>query len=351
MVTQTLSVTLFYDHTIGRAEFSGPGFRNPVAMARGEEDTMYVVNRSYEYRPDGKRITICTVDEDYIGEFARGVTDVGESEASSADGALIWPTAIALASDGQVYVADEALNRISIYSKDGEYLSKWERPGSGDGEWDKPSGLAFDRDDNLYLVDSGNNRVQKLTKDGQFITKWGSTGTGDGQFNLPWGIEVDQDKNVYIADWRNDRIQKFTSDGQFLMKFGSTGSGDGELNRPTDVAVDKDGEIYVADWNNDRLQVFNSEGVYLTQTTGEGTLSKWGTNKLDGGNPEMWEERKIAQGLDREKDFWGPIAVEVDDEGRIFVVETARSRIQMFRKQYPVFYGAGEKIPGGGGRL
>ena len=43
-----------------------------LAMARGEDDTMYVVSRSYEYRPDGKRITICTVDEDYIGEFARG---------------------------------------------------------------------------------------------------------------------------------------------------------------------------------------------------------------------------------------------------------------------------------------
>ena len=351
MTTQTLSITLQYDHTIGRAEFSGPGFRNPVAMARGEEDTMYVVSRSYEYRPDGKRITICTVDEDYIGEFARGVTVVGESEASSADGAIIWPTAIALDSEGNVYVADEALNRISIYTKDGEYLNKWERPGSGDGEWDKPSGLAFDRDDVLYLVDSGNNRIQKLTRDGQFIAKWGAKGTGDGQFNLPWGIEIDQDQNVFIADWRNDRIQKFTSDGQFLMKFGSTGSGDGELNRPTGVAVDKDGEIYVADWNNDRLQVFDRNGNYLTQTSGEGTLSKWGTNKLDGGNPEMWEERRIAQGLDREKNFWGPIAVEVDDDGRIFVVESARSRIQIFRKQYPVFYGAGEKVAGGGGRL
>jgi DNA-binding beta-propeller fold protein YncE len=351
MTTQTLSITLQYDHTVGRAEFSGPGFRNPVAMARGEDDTMYVVSRSYEYRPDGKRITICTVDEDYIGEFARGVTDVGESEASSADGAIIWPTAIALDSEGYVYVADEALNRISIYTKDGEYLKKWERPGKGDGEWDKPSGLAFDRQDNLYLVDSGNNRIQKLTKDGDFIAQWGSKGSGDGQFDLPWGIEIDQDQNVFIADWRNDRIQKFTSNGEFLMTFGSTGAGDGEFNRPTGVAVDKDGEIYVADWNNDRLQVFNRDGQYLTQTSGEGTLSQWGANKLDGGNPEMWEERKIAQNLDREKNFWGPVAVEVDDEGRIFVVESARSRIQIFHKQYPVFYGAGEKVSGGGGRL
>lgn len=347
--TQMLNVTLQYDKTIGRAEFSGPGFRNPVAMALGEDDTMYVVSRSYEYRPDGKRITICTVDEDYIGEFARGVTTQGDGEPTSDDGALIWPTAIAIDREGKVYVSDEALDRISIYTRDGEFISKWERPGSGDGEWDKPSGLAFDGQDNLYMVDSGNHRVQKFTRDGQFIGKWGREGSGDGEFNMPWGIEIDRHGNVYVADWKNDRIQKFTADGQFLMKFGTSGSALGELSRPTGVAVDQDGDIYVADWKNDRLQVFDPEGNYLTSTTGEGTLSKWGANKLDGGNPEMWHERSIAQGLDREKLFWGPVAVEVDHAGRIFVVESARSRIQIFHKQYPIFFGPGER--GASGRL
>ena len=41
-----VGIDLQYSHTIGRAEFSGPGFRNPTAMARGEEDVMYVANRS-----------------------------------------------------------------------------------------------------------------------------------------------------------------------------------------------------------------------------------------------------------------------------------------------------------------
>ena len=72
--TQIHPVQLQYSHTIGRAEFSGPGFRAPVGIARGAGDRLYVLSRSYEGRPDGKRITICTVGEEYIAEFGRGVS-------------------------------------------------------------------------------------------------------------------------------------------------------------------------------------------------------------------------------------------------------------------------------------
>jgi hypothetical protein len=98
------------------------------------------------------------------------------------------------------------------------------------------------------------------------------------------------------------------------------------------------------------MQIIHPNGAYAGVTYGEGSISQWGVGKLDA-NPEMWEERKIAQGLDREKLFWGPIAVECDDQGRIFVVETARSRIQVFHKQDAVFFGVNERVTGGGGRL
>jgi len=333
MTTQVLGVTFRYSYTIGRGEAGGPGFTNPVAMARGDEDLMYVVSRSSEYRPDTVRVTMCTVGEDYIGEFAKGAPGRGEPTYPDA---FVWPSSIALDQEGNVYVADEWVSRVSIFSRDGEPIGKWGTAGHGDGEIDRPSGLAFDGEDNLYLVDSGNNRIQKFTKDGQFLAKWGREGTGDGEFNLPWGIKVDEQGNVYVADWRNDRIQKFSPDGQFLMKFGTSGNGDGQFNRPTGVAVDKDGIIYVSDWGNDRLQVFDRSGRFITKMAGDATVSQWGKQKLDA-NPDMWKEREIAQGLEREKLFWGPIAVEVDDEGRIFVVESARNRIQVYRKIAPFF--------------
>ena len=338
MTTQISHVNLQYSHTIGRNEQFGPGFTYPVAIARGEGALIYVINRGAEYRPEGVRITILTVGEDFINHFARGVPAAGPHEFSYADGSLVWPTCLALDKEWNVYVTDEWLNRISIFTKDGDWIGKWGSPGEKDGEINGPTGLAFDKDDNLYLVDSINNRIQKFTKDGQFLAKWGTPGSGDGEFNMPWGIDIDSEGDVYVADWRNDRIQKFSPDGQFLMKFGGSGTGEGEFDRPNDVAVDKDGIIYVTDWLNDRLQVFGVDGSFITVLKGDATVSKWGKEKLDA-NPEMWGERERSQGLEREKLFWGPSGVDVDDENRVFVCESPRNRIQVYRKLAPTFMG------------
>jgi DNA-binding beta-propeller fold protein YncE len=341
MVTHLAPLTFQYSHTIGRQETrGGNGFFYPVAIARGEGNRLYVLSRGTEtpvFWPC-KRVTICTIDEDFLGQFGEKIPPE-DAVPSALDGGFFWPTSVALDSQGNVYVADEWLNRISIFTRDGDWIGKWGTPGAGDGELHRPSGLAFDAHDNLYLVDSVNNRVQVFTTEGKFIRKWGRRGSGDGEFNIPWGIHIDPHGDVYVADWRNDRIQKFTADGRFLMQFGTSGPGDGEFNRPTSVAVDKEGVIYVTDFKNDRLQVFGADGRFITKLAGEATLSKWGRERV-ALDPMLMRARERAQGLaEREKLFQGPIAVTVDDEDRIFVVECARHRLQVFRKQSAIFYG------------
>ena len=337
MPTEISFVNLQYRKTIGRAERVGPGFDSPVFVARGEEDTMFVLCRGAEYNPEGVRVAVCTTNEEYITAFAQGAPREGPHGYNFDDGSLVWPTCIALDSQQTVYISDEWLNRIAVFTKDGEYIGKWEeRSGTGDGELDRPSGMAFDAEDNLFIVDSGNNRVQKFTKDGTFLSKWGTAGSGEGQLDLPWGIDIDTNGDVYIADWRNDRIQKFTPDGKFLKQFGESGSGEGQLNRPTGVAVDKDGVVYVADWLNNRLQVFGPDGNFATMKTGDATISKWAKQKLDA-NPESWMERERAPQLEREKDIWAPTGVTVDDDFNVFVVENPRSRIQIYQKQTTTF--------------
>jgi DNA-binding beta-propeller fold protein YncE len=317
--------TFAYSHSVGRNEFSGTGFRNPLDLALAPNDVVYVVNRSYENRPDGIHITVCTLNEEFIREFG----SYGED-----DGQFVWPTGIALDGEGRVYVTDEWLNRISIFDKDGNFLRKWGQLGSGDGQLQGPAGIAIDANGTVFVVDSKNHRVQKFSLDGRYLGQFGSFGSAPGQFNLPWGIALDKDGMVYIADWRNDRIQKLTPDGRCLATFGQSGRGIGQFNRPSGVAVDQDGEIYVADRQNDRVQILAPDGRFIAALTGDHQLSKWGKEKLLS-NPDMIRQRALAIAHDHgafERSFSHPCAVRVDDQYRIAVLDSTRGRIQVYTK-------------------
>ena len=334
--------TFTYQFVAGRSEFQGTGFRNPMDIALGPDNTIYVVNRSYESRSDGTRINLFILGdegEEYVTEFG------GYGEGP---GQFIWPMSIALDSDTNVYVSDEYLHRITIFDRDGNYVGHWGVHGSGDGELDRPAGLVI-RDDVLYVVDSRNHRVQKFTLDGRYISQFGGFGSGPGEFNTPWGICLDHEGNIFVADWRNDRIQTFSSDGRWQASFGQPGSGGdtsiarehggirviprpvGLFNRPTGVAVDKDGDIYVADWLNNRVQVLTPEGRFITEFTGDAGLSKWGVGKIES-NPDMIRQRNGVRDFTPEKVLWAPVAVKVDDNGRVIVVDTTRHRFQVYQK-------------------
>ena len=330
-----------YSNTIGLYSLQGRGFNNPVDMAFGKNGVMYVLNRAgpeVSARMPNKRITMCTVDERYLGEFSSGGVE---------DGQMMWPSSIATDRDGNVYVSDEALQRITIFDSRGRYLDKWGAKGRADGEFNRPSSIAFDADDNLLVSDSLNCRVQRYTSEGRFLESWGRAGRADGEFNLPWGIHVSrQNGDVLVADWRNDRVQRFDAGGRHTATYGVSGEADGEFSRPAGVTTDTDGNIYVADWGNERVQVLRPDGSFLAKLRGDSGISKWGQEYFEANAEELRERQKsdmepelgpMAQGSLREESanieklFWGPTAVKVDDEGRLYVVESCRFRIQVYQ--------------------
>ena len=297
------------------------------------DNILYVVNRGH----DGEwifGINKITVDETEIGKFG-GYGETG--------GRFIWPTAIAVDSHGLAYVADEWLHRISIFDatvefngadiEEKNFLRKWGVPGPKPGQLGAPSGLVLDSNQDLYISEKGNNRVSKFTRDGEHLLTFGSPGSAPGEFDKPWGITVDNHGNVYVADWNNDRIQKFTPEGQFLQTIGQPGIGPAKLHRPSDVAVDSDGDVYVCDWGQDKVEVYDADGVHLATLYGDSEeLSPRGVKYLELNIADL-EKRRLVTNFEPEYRFTLPTGIEVDDEGRIYVVDNIRFRLQVYRKR------------------
>ena len=328
--------TLEYALTLGMTTMEGRGFYYPMDVGIGADGRMYVVNRSLENVTRGVRVTVCDIDSEYYGTFG---------SYGTAPGQFVWPSACAIDSRSRIFVSDESTHRISVFDAEGKLLTTWGVAGADESHFDTPSGLAFDSRDNLYVADTYNNRVQKFTADGGYLSTIGHQGIGDGEMNLPWGLAVDSKDCLYVADWGNDRIQKFSSDGDFLLAFGSTGRGDGEFSRPSSIAVDAPGNIYVADWGNERVQILDPDGGFLQKLRGEATLSKWAANFL-AVNVEEGEARSRAdlepqieyfiddpheESSHIEKYFWSPVSVKLDRDGTLYVTESNRHRIQVYK--------------------
>jgi DNA-binding beta-propeller fold protein YncE len=335
MTTAQQTDFLVYDRTLGMTVMEGKGFYYPVDTVAGNGDRLYVISRSKEETTRGIRVTMCDLDSGYYGNFGGYGFDGGK---------FVWPACGAVDSQGRYFISDERLHRISAYDPDGGYLFHWGSAGSGEGELDTPSGLAFDGADNIYVADAYNNRVQKFTAGGEFIRAMGNE--GPGAVSLPWGLAVDGEDNLYVADFGNDCVKKFSAHGEFLAQFGESGRGDGQFMRPASVAVDKDGYIYVADWGNERVQVLDPDGDFVAKLRGEGTISEWAANFLSINQEEAAAratanlEMDIDYAIDDpheesshiEKYFWCPSSVRLDSRGYLYVTETNRHRIQVYRR-------------------
>ena len=343
MLTQIAKGRVYdYSHSVGRGAASGMGFSQPTAMVY-EGNTVYVLNRGIEGISNvpwnklayGARVSILDLgsqagDEEFTGEFGK----YGDRE-----GEFIWPSGMVLTEAGRIMVADEWMNTVSVFEKDGTFVARWNTVPEDDGKEHGTSSIAEDAQGNVYCTDGRSHEVRKFTADGRFITGWGGLGDGNGQFNSPWGITVDKrDGSVYVADHRNHRVQKFTSDGQWLMQIGEGGSKRGQMHLPVKVAVDPQGDVYVADWSDNgmhpgKVHVFDREGNFIISLIGDAQqLSKWADMTVQA-NADYLKRRREVNTTESEWRFACPTDLYFDEEaGRLVVLDAQRSRLQIYNK-------------------
>ena len=212
---------------------------------------------------------------------------------------------LAMDDNDRLFVSDPGLRHVLVFNKDHKAEDV-----ITDG-MSSPGGLAIDtRNRLLYVADIDLDQI--LVYDADTLKLLRAIGTGGhkheltsvGDFAKPAGVAVDAEGNLYVADTMNNRIEIFDADGQFISTFGKEGDGPGYFARPKGVAIDGDGHIWVADGVQDRVQVFNKEGQLLISFGGHGLLPG---------------------------QFQGLVSISIDKRNRVFTTEIFPGRAQEFQ--------------------
>jgi len=237
--------------------------------------------------------------------FARVITTVAGTGATgfSGDGGpvdqalLRHPRNVALGPDGSLYIVDQQNHSIRRVTPDG-IITTVAGTGtsgfSGDGgladqaRLSFPSDVAFAPDGSLYIADVNNHRIRRVAPGGLISTVAGtgiSSFSGDGgpadqaNLRLPSGVALGPDGSLYIADHGNQRIRRVAPNGLITTVAGDGGpAGQARLFLPNDVAFAPDGSLYIADTGNHRIRRITPDGI-ITTVAGTGTLGYTG----DGG--------------------------------------------------------------------
>ena len=97
----------------------------------------------------------------------------------------------------QLYVTDLGLDRVYVFDSSANILQVFGNTGSGPGCFDDPAGLDVDGEGNMVVADSRNHRVSLYSKDGRFVSHLRL----NPPVKRPSGLLLDRDrKELYILN-------------------------------------------------------------------------------------------------------------------------------------------------------
>ena len=238
-------------------------FQRPHGLTIGPDDSVYCVDdvdhTVKKFSPDGALLIT-------IGRSGRfsdtGATTLDFRTIHKSAGPFNFPTNVALAPSGEIFVADGYGNaRIHKFSPHGKLIGSWGEPGGGPGQFRIPHGLAFDSKDLLYVADRENSRIQRFTANGEYVDEWADVAR-------PCDVYIDENDTVFVAElgyqagiwpgWPDPdpaatggRVTVFDSNGNVLVRLGGgkDPGAPGDFFAPHDIWVDRAGSIYVSEVN------------------------------------------------------------------------------------------------------
>ena len=235
--------------------FGAGKFLFPHGMTIDKDDHIWVADGHVghgigddvlEFDPNGKVLRI-------LGK--PGIAGAGRDTFHEPNAVLIAPDGDIFVSDGHDFGAGHNARVVKL-DPNGKFILQWGGHGSGPGQFEMPHALAMDSEGRLFVADRGNNRVQIFDQNGKFIASW-------SQFSRPSGIFIDAHDVLTVTDSESTGKKGYGYNPQFErgMRVGNAKTGEvasfipdpdrGHADPDTSAAeglwVDPNGVIYGAE--------------------------------------------------------------------------------------------------------
>jgi len=308
----------------------------------------------------------------------------GDGSTHGSLGGLEKPSAVAVADDGTVFVADQGAGGVMVFESGGGYRGRLGRKGDGEDSFGELTRIALGSDGSLYALDAKHRAIERFDRFQHRLPSWAVTGDPNLEpvdlamharglllLMANGAVQIYDDKGLarealpalaesglvddpgapasITVDASNEIFVTFPDKGyvaRYLATGGVAGVRGVGLRDRTMLAADGAGHLYALD-DDGNLDTFDGEGWLVAR---QGGLSRKHCSSLAASSDGAWVEaldRKgrtvVRLGVAERKEllrfgqegknngqFQDPIALAVDDAGRSYVLDGDAYRVSVF---------------------
>ena len=229
------------------------------------------------------------------GEFSGAITQVGSES-------LARPMSARLDSAGRLWIADTGNQRVLVRGPDGTAVMTFVAAETKGYATPDVTDVLVTPDGRLaWLVDNDNAWLTRVQIDTKLEARVGGRGEALGQFQYPYMAALGPEGDVFVTDVINGRVVQLDVTGQPVRTLGSYGLQPGQFYRPVGVACDRRGNVWVSDCVLGVIQAFTKDGAFIDVL------------RDDMGKPLRFE---------------APIGLTFDEAGNLYVVEQRADRVR-----------------------
>lgn len=232
--------------------------------------------------------------------------------------------------EGNVWLADIGLHIVRKHKQDGTplmHIGTSGKAGVDETHLDKPTDMAIASNGDVFVADGyGNARIVHFDKSGKFINQWGTLGNTDGKFSIPHAIAIDSKDRIYVADRNNVRVQVYDTTGKLLDSWK-------DIIVPWGFCITDNDDIWVCgstpmQWRMDAKY----PGAPLGCPPKDQVFMRF---RPDGRVAQIWSAPKAVDGKEKPGELNWLHCLALDKQGNIYAGDIIGKRLQKFVRHSP----------------